>query len=85
MITAIREVSTINGGQIVLPPLDFPDGTRAEVIVLVEDEMDATEYLMSTEANRKHLLDAIKEGEEHPERRIVYNNLDELKKDFPTT
>jgi antitoxin YefM len=30
------------------------------IAITVEEEMDETEYLLSTEANRKHLDDAIK-------------------------
>ena len=46
---------------------DLPVGTEVEVIALVkEQEMDTTEYLLSTEANREHLTKALEEAE-HPE------------------
>jgi hypothetical protein len=51
------------------------------VVVRDSDEMDETEYLLSTEANREHRLRVIKDAEEHPNRK-VYINLDELKKDL---
>ena len=38
----------------------LPSGMLVEVIVLVEPEkQDATDYLLSTEANRNHLLQAL--------------------------
>jgi antitoxin YefM len=43
----------------------LPDGALVEVIVLVESaEQDATEYLLSTEANRQHLLQALEDLEQ---------------------
>lgn len=39
----------------------FKDKT---VEIIISDTMDETEYLLSTEANRKHLFDSIKELEE---------------------
>jgi len=41
---------------------ELPEGTKIEVIILVE-EQDETNYLLSTEANHKHLLNAIEELE----------------------
>ena len=48
---------------------DLPAGTEVEVIILVEDEQDTTEYLLSTEANRRHLEQAMLDAED-PEKRI---------------
>ena len=49
---------------------DLPVGTEVEVIVLVEEEeMDTTEYLLSTEANRQHLEQSIRDAED-PKKRI---------------
>ncbi len=36
---------------------------KAAVFVLETDEQDTTEYLLPTEANRKHLLQAVKDLE----------------------
>lgn len=71
MITAIREHTVIkNGGQIEIPPIGLPDGTEVEVIVLVEGEqIDTTEYLLSTKANREHLERAILDAND-PTKRI---------------
>ncbi|HLA95815.1 MAG TPA: hypothetical protein VK612_08845 [Pyrinomonadaceae bacterium] len=76
MITAIREHTVILNGAIQLPEMDYPDGTEVEVIVLVGDEIDATDYLLSTEANRKYMEEALEELK-HPEKfiQVDLNNL----------
>jgi antitoxin YefM len=63
MITGIRQKTVVGeGGKIEFSSAELPTGTRVEVIVLVESEgQDATEYLLSTEANRNHLLQALRE------------------------
>jgi antitoxin YefM len=66
MITAIREHAVIRNGVIQLPEIDYPDGTEVEVIVLVDREMDETDYLLSTEANRERMYKALEELK-HPE------------------
>lgn len=35
--------------------------------------MDTTEYLLSTEANKEHLLKAIREADENPESLIPFD------------
>ena len=57
MLTGIR-VKTIvkEGGKVEIFSSDLPIGTKVEVIVLVE--ADTTEYLLSTEANRRYLKEA---------------------------
>jgi len=73
MITGIREKTVVKeGGRIEILSPDLPIGTTVEVIVLVEDEQDATEYLLSTEANRKYLEEALEELK-HPEKFIRLN------------
>ncbi len=47
----------------------FAVGTEVEVIVLIEEKQDTTEYLLSTEANREHLEKAL-EDSKHPDRFI---------------
>ena len=67
MITAIKErVRVKENGTVEISAPDLPVGTAVEVIVLVEEEMDTTEYLLSTEANREHLMEAL-EQVNHPE------------------
>lgn len=63
MITGIRQKTVVGeGGKIELSTPELPSGTRVEVIVLMDAEgQDTTEYLLSTEANRNHLLHAVRE------------------------
>lgn len=47
-------------GKIQLDSTGLNEGTEVEIIVLVTSpEIDETEYLLSTEANRQELLEAI--------------------------
>jgi antitoxin YefM len=66
MINAIKQkVIVEQGGKIEILSPELPEGAEVEVIVILESEtaekvpQDTTEYLLSTEANRKHLLEAI--------------------------
>jgi len=61
MITGIRQKTVVReGGKIEIVSPELPTGAVVEVIVVVEPvEQDTTEYLLSTEANRKHLLEAM--------------------------
>ena len=78
MLTGIREKTIVKeNGTVEISALDLPVGTEVEVIVLVEEnEMDTTEYLLSTEANRQHLEEAL-EQLKHPENFIRFD-MDEL-------
>lgn len=69
MITGIREKTVVNkNGMIEISAPDLPIGAQVEVIVFIEDdETDATEYLLSTQANRKYLDEALDELK-HPEK-----------------
>ncbi len=64
MITGIREITTVKeGGKIEISSLQFPIGTKVEVLILAEDyEQDTTDYLLSSEANRHHLNEAISDS-----------------------
>ena len=79
MLTRIRERTVVKeNGMIEIPATDLAVGTEVEVIVLVEEEeMNTTEYLLSNEANRQHLEAALEESE-HPENFIQFD-VDELK------
>lgn len=61
MITGVRQKTVVGeGGRVELLSPELPRGTLVDVIVLVDSaDQDTTEYLISTEANRKHLLQAL--------------------------
>ena len=65
MIGTIRERTVVkNGGRIEISSSELIDGSEVEVWVLLtdgEEEMDATAYLLSTEANRKRMEEALEE------------------------
>jgi antitoxin YefM len=59
MVTAIKQIGTVGkDGKIELYTPELTEGTQVEVILLVNNQ-DETEYLLSNETNRKRLLDAI--------------------------
>lgn len=84
MITGIRERTIVKeNGKVEIAFSDLPTGAEVEVIVLVnEEEMDETEYLLSTEANREHLERAL-EDLKHPEK-YIYINIEDYEKDGDT-
>ena len=66
MLNGIREMTVVKeGGFIEIPATELPVGTQVEVIILAE-EMDETDYLLSTEANRRSMYEALEELN-HPE------------------
>jgi antitoxin YefM len=63
-MNTLKYKTTIKSGQLDLPYLDLPEGTVVEAILLIDrsgdiDETDETDYLLSTEANRQHLAEAL--------------------------
>jgi antitoxin YefM len=63
LITGIRKTATVKkGGKIEITSPELPSGTKVEVLILVKlPEPDATAYLLSGEANRRHLLQALQD------------------------
>jgi len=65
MITGVRQKTVVKeNGRIEICSPELPGGAIVEVIVLVEPEskeLETTEYLLSTEANRNHLVQALRE------------------------
>jgi antitoxin YefM len=61
LMNALKYKTIIKNGQLDLPPLDLPEGTVVEAILLIQEptEMDETDYLLSTEANRQHLKETL--------------------------
>ncbi|GBF78940.1 hypothetical protein [Aphanothece sacrum] len=64
-MNAFKYKVTIKNGKLDLPTLDLPEGTIVEAILLVNEqpqkEVEETEYLLSTEANRHNLMEALEE------------------------
>jgi antitoxin YefM len=61
MITGIKQRAVVGkDGKIEISTSDLPEGTTVEIIVLIEQpDPDETEYLLSTNANRTRLLQAL--------------------------
>jgi antitoxin YefM len=78
MISGIREKTVVGeGGKIEISSPELAAGTEIEVIVIVlEEERDATEYLLSAEANRQHLEQAVRDAE-NPEK-LIYLDIENL-------
>ena len=79
MITGIREKTIVKeGGMVEVFAPSFAVGTEVEVLVLIEEEQDTTEYLLSTEANREHLEKALEDSKYLD--RLVYIDMEEFEK-----
>jgi antitoxin YefM len=58
MVSAIRQYAVVDKQGKIELSADLPQGTKVEIIILVEEE-DETEYLLSNPANRQYLMQAI--------------------------
>ncbi len=66
-------------------PLVVKRKNGKKVVVISEEEynsLDETAYLMSTKANREHLLEALADSYKPDKNRKVYKNVDEIRKEF---
>jgi antitoxin YefM len=76
MITGIKQRAVVGkGGKIEIPTSELSEGTTVEIIVLVEQQderqdLDETEYLLSTDSNRTRLLQAL-ERAKHSDNLVV--------------
>ncbi len=63
MIKAVKKKTVVGKkGTIELQSTELKEGMEVEIIILIpsdETELDTTEYLLSTEANRRELLEAL--------------------------
>lgn len=68
-------------GKIELTETELAEGSVVEVIILVESspEKDETDYLLSSPANKKQLLEALENAKQG---RIISVDLDEYEKSF---
>jgi len=79
MVSAIKQYGVVGKEGKVEVTANLPEGTKVEIIILVEDSVeleDETEYLLSTEANRQYLFEAIREIDNH--QNYVYVDLENL-------
>ena len=66
-MNAIKYKAIIKNGKLEMPIIDLPEGTIVEAILLIASEieskieMDETAYLLSTEANRRNLLEGLEQ------------------------
>lgn len=66
-MNAIKYRAIIKNGKLEMPIIDLPEGTIVEAILLIASEieskieMDETAYLLSTEANRRNLLEGLEQ------------------------
>ena len=75
MINTIRERVTVKkGGKLEISSPELVDGREVEVLILLEtdDTMDETEYLLSTDENRKRMYESLEELK-HPEKFLPLN------------
>lgn len=80
MLSGIKQKAIVGkDGKIELLATEIPEGTLVEVIVLVESAIieDETAYLLKSEANKKHLLNAIDNVNKG---NLIYVDLDEYEK-----
>ena len=66
-MNAIKYKAIIKNGKLEMPIIDLPEGTIVESILLIASEIeskieiDETAYLLSTEANRRNLLEGLEQ------------------------
>jgi len=78
MLRGIRQQTVVReGGKIEIISPELRIGINVEVFVWIEPaEQDTTEYLLSTDANREHLLQALKDWDDRAT--YIYADIDKL-------
>ena len=63
MLNAIKQLAIVGAnGKIELMVKDFPTGALVDVLIFQQpDEIDTTDYLLSTESSRKYFSEAIEQ------------------------
>ena len=80
MLHGIKQKAIVNKeGKVELSVPEMRSGTLVEIILLVEpsQEEDETAYLLKSEANKKHLIQAI---ENVKQGKLIYVDIDEYEK-----
>jgi antitoxin YefM len=75
MVSAIKQYGVVDKAGNVQVSADLPEGTKVEIIILVEAQ-DETEYLLSTLANRQYLTESLAEIENRQS--YIYVDLEKL-------
>jgi antitoxin YefM len=80
MLSGLKQKAVVNKERKVeLSVPELPEGTVVEIILLVDPstEEDETTYLLKSEANKKHLIQAL---ENVKQGKLIYVDLDEYEK-----
>ncbi|MDJ0692231.1 MAG: hypothetical protein QNJ41_27540 [Xenococcaceae cyanobacterium MO_188.B32] len=80
MLSGLKQKAVVNKERKVeLSVPELPEGTVVEVILLVDStiEEDETAYLLKSEANKKHLIQAL---ENVKKGKLIYLDIDEYEK-----
>ena len=79
MLNGIKQKAVVNNGKVELSVPELSEGTEVEIILLVEPnlEEDETTYLLKSEANKKHLLQAL---ENVKQGKMIYVDINEYEK-----
>ncbi len=80
MLSGLKQKAVVNKERKVeLSVPELPEGTVVEIILLVDPtiEEDETAYLLKSEANKKHLIQAL---ENVKQGKLIYVDMDEYEK-----
>jgi antitoxin YefM len=76
-MNAIKCRAVVKNGKLDMPVINLPEGTVVEAVLWVDQGVqDETGYLLSTDANRRYLLEALEELKQPQD--FVYVDIDKL-------